>query len=211
MTYELQDEPEPTPDEVDAAMRLSRLQARPDLTRPREDEGVYCIKCGYDLRGLPGPTCPECGKPFDPNDRWTTRRDPRKRGEYGRWPAPTRLVGAVTVFIVMLVMQAVSLPCLAVAPCGMGYVIPIALTSFLVLTIMGERWICDLLPLVSYGALIGAVGQLTLILLAALAMLVAGGSAAGLPSISVSFAMFVVAGGGAFGALGGLVRAWVSS
>jgi hypothetical protein len=26
----------------------------------------YCKKCGYDLRGLPLPRCPECGTPFDP-------------------------------------------------------------------------------------------------------------------------------------------------
>ena len=25
----------------------------------------YCIKCGYDLRGLPEPRCPECGTPFE--------------------------------------------------------------------------------------------------------------------------------------------------
>jgi len=25
-----------------------------------------CTKCGYDLRGLPEPRCPECGTPFDP-------------------------------------------------------------------------------------------------------------------------------------------------
>lgn len=25
-----------------------------------------CGKCGYDLRGLPEPRCPECGTPFDP-------------------------------------------------------------------------------------------------------------------------------------------------
>jgi len=24
-----------------------------------------CVNCGYDLRGLPLPRCPECGEPFD--------------------------------------------------------------------------------------------------------------------------------------------------
>lgn len=33
----------------------------------------YCDKCGYDLRGLPGPHCPECGHPFDPTDPDTFR------------------------------------------------------------------------------------------------------------------------------------------
>jgi len=26
----------------------------------------YCQRCGYDLRGLPVPRCPECGSPFEP-------------------------------------------------------------------------------------------------------------------------------------------------
>lgn len=26
-----------------------------------------CKKCGYNLRGLRDPRCPECGTPFDPN------------------------------------------------------------------------------------------------------------------------------------------------
>lgn len=25
----------------------------------------HCAKCGYDLRGLPEPRCPECGRPFE--------------------------------------------------------------------------------------------------------------------------------------------------
>ena len=27
-----------------------------------------CAECGYDMRGLPEPRCPECGTPFDPED-----------------------------------------------------------------------------------------------------------------------------------------------
>lgn len=27
----------------------------------------YCQKCGYNLRGLPEPRCPECGMEFDPS------------------------------------------------------------------------------------------------------------------------------------------------
>lgn len=30
------------------------------------EKGVpICLPCGYDLRGLPEPRCPECGEPFD--------------------------------------------------------------------------------------------------------------------------------------------------
>jgi len=28
----------------------------------------HCTKCGYKLYGLPEPRCPECGKPFEPQD-----------------------------------------------------------------------------------------------------------------------------------------------
>jgi hypothetical protein len=31
---------------------------------PRRREAFRCSGCGYDLRGLPGPLCPECGNPF---------------------------------------------------------------------------------------------------------------------------------------------------
>lgn len=29
---------------------------------------AFCLACGYSLRNLPTPTCPECGRPFDPAD-----------------------------------------------------------------------------------------------------------------------------------------------
>jgi hypothetical protein len=37
-----------------------------------EDEKVgACWECGYSLRGLPTPRCPECGRVFDPADEKT--------------------------------------------------------------------------------------------------------------------------------------------
>lgn len=33
----------------------------------REEVGGSCPKCGYDLRGLPEPRCPECGAAVDPS------------------------------------------------------------------------------------------------------------------------------------------------
>jgi hypothetical protein len=29
--------------------------------------GLHCPQCGYDVRGLPAPICPECGRAFDPD------------------------------------------------------------------------------------------------------------------------------------------------
>ena len=34
-------------------------------------EEIFCIACGYPLRRIPSRRCPECGRPFDPNDART--------------------------------------------------------------------------------------------------------------------------------------------
>src|SRR5688572_14959917 len=41
--------------------------------------GCRCMGCGYALRGLADPRCPECGREFDPDD-WTTVREPGPAG-----------------------------------------------------------------------------------------------------------------------------------
>ena len=47
--------------------------------------GIYCRKCGYDLRAQTAPhRCPECGQPFDPADRKTFLSHP-PRGAAWRW------------------------------------------------------------------------------------------------------------------------------
>ncbi len=38
---------------------------------PREPPDVFCPRCGYNLRGLPLPRCPECGL-TQPEDAWRT-------------------------------------------------------------------------------------------------------------------------------------------
>jgi len=57
---------------VGQAQALSRLTRVRLLLRmliaapiPIHDPAV-CSRCGYDLRGLPEPRCPECGTPFEP-------------------------------------------------------------------------------------------------------------------------------------------------
>lgn len=60
---------------------------------------AYCLTCGYRLRGLPGPVCPECGQPFDPNDPATFERDPRRRRRR-RW----LLRGGVALAIALLAL-----------------------------------------------------------------------------------------------------------
>lgn len=34
----------------------------------RANRGYHCLDCGYNLRGLANHECPECGRPFDPDD-----------------------------------------------------------------------------------------------------------------------------------------------
>jgi hypothetical protein len=38
------------------------------MAMTRIPDTARCLKCGYRLRGLPAPRCPECGQPFDPAD-----------------------------------------------------------------------------------------------------------------------------------------------
>ena len=42
------------------------LVFRGPLRRRRRRRRGLCLKCGYDLRGLPEPRCPECGTPTQP-------------------------------------------------------------------------------------------------------------------------------------------------
>jgi hypothetical protein len=41
--------------------------------------GRYCMQCSYDLHGLQGNLCPECGRGFDLNDERTFSRTPDRR------------------------------------------------------------------------------------------------------------------------------------
>ena len=43
---------------------------------PRVDFHGFCLRCFYDLRGLPEPRCPECGRRFDPADPRTFSATP---------------------------------------------------------------------------------------------------------------------------------------
>ncbi len=40
-------------------------------------QSLYCRTCGYQLAGLSANRCPECGRPFDPDNRRTFLRRPR--------------------------------------------------------------------------------------------------------------------------------------
>lgn len=72
----------------------------------------YCLGCGYVLDGLPEHRCPECGRPFDPdNPRTFKTARPYKRW---RWhvllrPGPLGyLYLLVPVFIGLLIVLLAS-------------------------------------------------------------------------------------------------------
>lgn len=44
-------------------------------------EGIYCLNCRYELRGLTSNRCPECGRAFDPNLASTYSRYPSRSKE----------------------------------------------------------------------------------------------------------------------------------
>ena len=52
---------------------LRYVEQRRDLDRWMRESRSMCRSCGYPLKGLPSPRCPECGTPFEPD----TTRVPR--------------------------------------------------------------------------------------------------------------------------------------
>jgi len=50
----------------------------------RIPDSAVCRECGYRLRGLDRPRCPECGGAFDPADPATFNTDPGVRTVAGR-------------------------------------------------------------------------------------------------------------------------------
>jgi predicted amidophosphoribosyltransferase len=60
---------------------------------------MRCLNCKYDLRKLSEHRCPECGRPFNPNDPKTF--DTRKRSDF-RY-ALTIILLAGGIFVVAVV------------------------------------------------------------------------------------------------------------
>jgi len=67
-----------------------------------DERAFNCRHCGYDLRGLTEPRCPECGTSFDPTEKeriLARAGDPTPLARY-RWILPVLIVllGALIVF-----------------------------------------------------------------------------------------------------------------
>jgi hypothetical protein len=72
----------------------------PNASSPPTESARYCRKCGYALRGLTTPRCPECGRGFDLANPRTTRRRPLRR-----WLRHVRRAG-FTLLAFMLLLAA---------------------------------------------------------------------------------------------------------
>ncbi len=58
----------------------------------------YCCRCGYELRGLTSPRCPECGRAFDPANPKTFRCRPIRRWH---WYVKCAAILLVTVAVLL--------------------------------------------------------------------------------------------------------------
>ena len=73
-----------------------QLKATGVAVSAADEEAVYCPRCGYDLRTLTGPTCPECGAECDPQ-AMRLSRVPWLFRRVGWFRALRRTVWAVSV------------------------------------------------------------------------------------------------------------------
>ncbi|MBU0639347.1 MAG: hypothetical protein KKB50_10825 [Planctomycetes bacterium] len=85
----------------------------------RVPDTAECLGCGYRLRGLPEPRCPECGEPFVP-EAPETYRDPARRpsAEPLRPPKPPEPPDRAYVVAWLIVAGAV---CVLGSPWEFGY------------------------------------------------------------------------------------------
>jgi hypothetical protein len=105
---------------------------------------VYCLRCNYDLGGLPEPRCPECGRGFDPGDPATFRRVPRTRNEalvviviyllplllslwMGMTTHPTSLISWTSRFLIFVQSACGPIGCFLPS---LGLAIPVALLEW---------------------------------------------------------------------------------
>jgi hypothetical protein len=75
------------------------------------DLRARCLSCAYPLRGLPEHRCPECGRAFDPRNRWTIWL-PTQPHRLVRWLAsrPSRAARAAPLIGVIAIAWGTSMP-----------------------------------------------------------------------------------------------------
>ncbi len=95
---------------------------------------LRCTRCGYNLTGLVGRVCPECGQRFKPRATWLANREPTQRSVFLRFARKL----AVGAFLAVLLGA------------GIGF--------FLRLGGLSEAWLIVLIwPLISVWAILELV------------------------------------------------------
>lgn len=72
------------------------MQSHDDNTR------MYCKRCAYDLQGVTGAQCPECGTQFDANNPLTFDKSPRSRRFRVLWRIAT-IISVVGILLYIFV------------------------------------------------------------------------------------------------------------
>lgn len=70
------------------AMRREALSGSVSDLPGESTTGYFCIQCNYQLNGIASGQCPECGRPFDPDDPMTVTADAPGLNQapwQGRW------------------------------------------------------------------------------------------------------------------------------
>lgn len=91
------------------------VEPHPALSRPQRDPALAaqakkplpCPKCGYDLRGLRGRVCPECGATLNPS-KLAASRDPRSGVEQSEWFDRSAVTWGVIGLVMGLSVYAIS-------------------------------------------------------------------------------------------------------
>ncbi len=72
-------------------------------------DSLCCPRCGYDLRGLPEPRCPECGEPFDPAELERHRHSQDKAGWLVRGVTTATRYSTLLLLLSMILIAFVAL------------------------------------------------------------------------------------------------------
>ena len=69
----------------------------------KNQRGIYCKQCWYDLRGIESRQCPECAKYFDPNESKSYSKYPGTNLPIEAWVVFGMQASAVLLYLITLI------------------------------------------------------------------------------------------------------------